>query len=332
MLKLRYLFEDFELAKRALENWAHDTASLDGLLRQFRISSNAIYPFACGGNTCFLRLSPAGEKLRDNLAGELEYIMYLQAHGYAALCPVPAQNGKYLTTVSKDSTEYYACAFRKVPGIPIEDTDYSEEIMLAYGNALAQLHNLSSAFSPKTKKWAHDEVFVWIKQTLTEYHAPESALRELETLMHEFSALPMRQDNYGLVHYDFEPDNVFYDPGSKKCSVIDFDDSMYHWYALDLEQVFDCLKQELGADALPSAKDSFLRGYTKLRPYTQEMEDSLVLMRRFIDLYGYARLIRCVSEHFRTEPEWLIKLRLKLNRTIEQREQGFEKRHTPISG
>lgn len=332
MLKLRFLFEDFDLAKRALENWAHDTASLDGLLRQFRISSNAIYPFAHDGKTCFLRLSPAGEKQKNNLAGELEFILYLRAHGYAALCPIPAHNGEYLATVSKDSTEYHACAFRKVPGIPIEDTDYSAEIMLAYGNALAQLHNLSSAFLPETKKWTHDDVFVWIRQTLAEYHAPEPALRELEALVHEFRALPVRQDNYGLVHYDFEPDNVFYDPGSKKCSVIDFDDGMYHWYALDLEQVFDCLRKELGADAFPSAKDAFLRGYTKLRPYTQETEESLALMRRFIDLYGYARLIRCVSEHFRTEPDWLIKLREKLNRIIEQREQGFGKRHAPISG
>lgn len=49
MLKLRYLFENYDLAKEALENWKHDEDALDEMLPQFRISSNAIYPFCQGG-------------------------------------------------------------------------------------------------------------------------------------------------------------------------------------------------------------------------------------------------------------------------------------------
>lgn len=35
-------------------------------------------------------------------------------------------------------------------------------------------------------------------------------------------------------------------------------------------------------------------------------------MRRFIDLYSYARLIRCVADEFSNEPDWMSKLREKL--------------------
>ena len=62
MLKLKYLHENYGLAKFALENWEYDAETLDGHLQRFRISSNAIYPFLWQGNMRFLRLSPAPRK------------------------------------------------------------------------------------------------------------------------------------------------------------------------------------------------------------------------------------------------------------------------------
>lgn len=64
MLKLKYLFENYDLAKEALENWEHDHDPHDKMLSQFRISSNAIYPFCQNGEVCFLRLAPCDEKWR----------------------------------------------------------------------------------------------------------------------------------------------------------------------------------------------------------------------------------------------------------------------------
>ena len=43
-------------------------------------------------------------------------------------------------------------------------------------------------------------------------------------------------------------------------------------------------------------------------------------MRRFVNLYGYARLIRCVAERFEPEPEWLVNLRKKLEMVISEKE------------
>ncbi|MFQ8599529.1 MAG: hypothetical protein ACLSAP_02310 [Oscillospiraceae bacterium] len=46
-------------------------------------------------------------------------------------------------------------------------------------------------------------------------------------------------------------------------AVIDFDDSMYHWYALDIEQAFDSFEDKLSGKALEIAKNEFIRGYKK---------------------------------------------------------------------
>ena len=64
MLKLKYLFENFDLARKCMEFYECDMDSVDEMLRYFRISSNAIYPFRLkpDGRICFLRLSPAEEK------------------------------------------------------------------------------------------------------------------------------------------------------------------------------------------------------------------------------------------------------------------------------
>lgn len=59
MLKLKYLFENFEQAKECLKFYDVCEDCLDEMLSYFRISSNAIYPFRDrkSRETCFLRIS-----------------------------------------------------------------------------------------------------------------------------------------------------------------------------------------------------------------------------------------------------------------------------------
>lgn len=69
-----------------------------------------------------------------------------------------------------------------------------------------------------------------------QYEQHGAALAEARLLRDYFAAMPATKVNFGLVHYDFEYDNVFYDSTSEECYAIDFDDAMYHWYAMDIEQ------------------------------------------------------------------------------------------------
>ena len=323
MLKLKYLFENYDLAKDALKNWNHDTGTLDKMLSQFRISSNAIYPFCQNGQVCFLRLGPIEEKLEQNILGELEFIHHLLSHGYPALEPIPSISGEECLELDTKWGPYYATAFKKVAGVPIETTDMTKDILHEYGKTLGKLHALSSGFVPTTKKWSHIEVLNWIESVLLTYGAPEGVVLAFAALKGELMSLPQQQDTYGLIHYDFELDNVFYNQESNTCAVIDFDDSMYHWYALDIKQVFNSLADELSGEALQAAINAFLRGYQEERCYTQEMELALPLMGRFINLYGYARLIRCVADKFDSEPEWLVNLRKKLGSAILKKEASI---------
>ena len=63
MLKLKYLFNNKDLAHMVLSNWESDNVDSD-LLNYYRISSNAVYWCKNEGETFFLRFAPAEEKTK----------------------------------------------------------------------------------------------------------------------------------------------------------------------------------------------------------------------------------------------------------------------------
>ena len=325
MLKLKHLFENFELAKLALANWEHDEDTLYEYLKYFRISSNAVYPFAVHGKRHFLRLAPVEEKQKENLMGELEFLQYLNQEGYGAMKPVAAKNGELLLTLNTEWGGYYASVFEVVAGISIEDTDYREEIMTAYGKALGRLHNLSMDYQPENRKWSYMDALAWVKKTLAEYQNqyPEKGLplekmqKEAEAVEQELSKLKQTKETFGLVHYDFEPDNVFYKEEDNSCQVIDFEDGMYHFFLVDIEQVLDSLSEELEGDAFEQAKKYFLQGYESEKALEPDYEPKCRLMRRFCNLFSYARLVYCIAEEVPDAPEWMVSLRNRLTLKIQ---------------
>ena len=327
MLKLKYLFENFELAKCVLINWEHDEENLEEYLNYFRISSNAVYPFSVQGKRCFLRLAPVDEKQKNNLAGELEFLQYLNRKGYSAMEPVKARNGSVLLKLDTKWGEYYASVFEGVRGIPVEETDYREGIMSAYGKALGRLHRLSMEYQPVCRKWSYIEVLAWVRAVLMEYQdkypVPEKMYRETECVEQELSMLECNKETFGLVHYDFEPDNVFYEEADGSCHVIDFEDGMYHFFLVDVEQVLDALSGELEGDVFQQAKQWFLQGYTSEKELEPDYEKKLPLMRRFCNVFSYARLIRCIAEEVPEAPEWMNGLRERLAGRVRSLEDGI---------
>ena len=218
MLKLEYLFENYELAREALALWEHDEDNLEEMLGYFRISSNAVYPFTREGRVCFLRLAPVGEKAETDVRGELEFIRYLLKEGYPALRPVRSLSGEDMVVADTGFGRYFACVFEKVDGVEISEAGYGREVMYAYGRALGRLHALSSGYVPAVRKQGHKEILEWIRRTLEEYGGCREAFTELAAVERELGRLLVTTENYGLVHYDFEPDNVFWDEGKKNAA------------------------------------------------------------------------------------------------------------------
>ncbi|WP_102275601.1 phosphotransferase enzyme family protein [Cytobacillus massiliigabonensis] len=323
MLKLKYLFDNVNLAEMLLNNWEYDEKSID-LFKYYRISSNAIYPFQNQGRTQMLRFSPMSEKLKNNILAELEFISYLSSKQYGVLETVASKNGEELVEAQTPWGDYFASVFKRVAGIQLDRTELNDRIIFNYGKALGKLHQLSSKYKPiKNKRWSYSDVLNWIQTILIDFPNETSALMETKLLQVYFDSIPITKSNFGLIHYDFEYDNVFYDEKSQSCNIIDFDDAMYHWYVMDIVQALDSLQDCIPADIFQQKQQCFMDGYRTEYELSDDMLSLLPACRRFANLYGYIRVLRSVEEKWENEPEWLVSLREDLKQGMKNESSYF---------
>ena len=323
MLKLKYLFNNTDLAEMILKNWSYDPESLD-MFRYYRISSNAVYPFRDQGETRLLRFAPVQEKDKTNLYAELEVLDFLRQRDYGAMEAVPSHAGTKLAEVSTPWGTYYASVFKRVPGTQLSSTVLSDQAIYNYGQALGKLHHLSRDYTPvQAKRWSYADVLDWMQEVLSEFPDETDAVQEVELLRTHLAAWPVTKLNYGFIHYDFELDNVFYDDESQSCYAIDFDDAMYHWYAMDVEQSLDSLRDEIEPERWEQAKQTFMQGYWAEAGDFYDMESMFPACRRFANVYRYVRMLRSAAERWTHEPDWMNVLRSRLGERMKEVAKGF---------
>ena len=313
MMKLKNLVENFDLARLALAHYAHDEASLDSMLPRFRISSNAVYPYLDQGKLCFLRLAPLEEKNPAHVQAEIDFIEFLRGQGYPAMQPIPDSTGRLTFLLDSPWGTYCVSAFAAVTGAPIEETPLSLEIVHAYGQSLGQLHARSSVYEAPAIRPTWDAVLN--HDVLQSVQSSPAVLDSCGNLFEALRALPTDRSCYGLIHYDFEPDNVFWDAASHSISVIDFDDSIYGWFAMDIAQALNELDEKWA--------ETFLAGYRSVFPFSPEQEATLPLMCQYIRLRSYSRLKHCLSEGLPNPPEWMVNLRAMLEGKLNQLEKAI---------
>ena len=323
MLKLKYLFNNNDLAHMILNNWDYDKDD-SNLLNYYRISSNAVYWCKNHGNTFFLRFVSAEEKSMKKILAELEFLKYLRDNDYPAVNTILSKAGNELEVVNTPWGIYYAVAFKEVYGKQIGGLPFTDELIFGFGKSLGKLHKLSSEYKPVNNKrndWK--ETMDWMEAVLSNFPHELAAKNELYMLKDYFLKLPATKENFGLIHYDFEADNVFYDETSKNYKPIDFDDSTYHWYAMDIEQALDSLKEDMAKEQIEPSVNQFIKGYRCEYDISDDMLTLLPTFRRYANLYGYVRVLRCIEEKWDNEPEWMIALRTRLQNSLNKKHLLF---------
>ena len=315
MLKLKYLFENFALAKECIRFYEYSEETLDKMLPFFRISSNAIYPFRAGENAqkvCFLRISPIEEKSFEDVVTEISLIEWLIEKGFSAMKPVPMKGGERATQIATEWGKYNVSCFEKVSGESLEDVEGTLDIVKGYGHTLGKMHALLKEYPKQEDRRDHTMLLDEIKERFEKYEAPKAVKEELLSVCKELEKQEISAGTYGVIHYDFEPDNVFYDAESGLFSVIDFDDAIRCWYALDIVRALDALDEIVEGDTLKVAEQSFMEGYRSATDFTEEQQKSLPLMRRLVHLQEYATILHVMSEPMVEMPDWMYGLTDKL--------------------
>jgi Ser/Thr protein kinase RdoA (MazF antagonist) len=250
----------------------------------------------------------------------------LNNNSYSCVNPIKSKNENYVEVAEIELETYYAIVFNKAEGVNLDIDNMTESQFECWGKSLASLHSLSKSFSPKEyvrNSWK--EMLKFTDDILSDFPNEKNALEELNRIERWLNSLPITNENYGLIHYDFELDNVFFNEKSNKFDVIDFDSSMYHWYAMDIACALGDL-HELESLKAETGLQSFLKGYCSIVNIEEKYIKQLPKFERFDNLISFAKLLRSLKDsNFSPEPAWLEKLRPRLLRKCVEYREGFEK-------
>ena len=181
-----------------------------------------------------------------------------------------------------------------------------------WGRSLGEYHNASAGYrDDRIPSWK--DHITTIRRVLPASEVV--VLRELDSVEASMECLHVDDANYGLVHYDFELDNIRWNDGVP--GLMDFDDFVYMWYAADMiigiSELYEDSVDRI--DLEDERFQAFLRGYRSVRPLSDETLANLPLFLRFDSLYGYSRIYRSTEEGpIEGEPQWTTDLRDKLQK------------------
>lgn len=295
------------VAECILEKWARDVGSG----RFFRSSANFLYIFQSESKHHFLRFADDSERSREVIEAEVELLGWLAGAGIDVAVPVPSGRGNSVETVETRWGTFHAVVFPVLEGEQLEIGDLDKSGFQRWGAALGGLHAALEGY-PGAGSMARPTWRNHLEPARECVPKDAPALRdELKEIASALAALPEPRDTYGLIHFDFELDNLIFRDGS--VGILDFDDCSRLWYAADIAFALGDLFAE-GADMGDDRFRAFVAGYVAHHPLDNESLSHIPLFLRLADLLDYARLVRAADLAVGPDyPEWLGALDRKLS-------------------
>jgi len=302
------------LAEEVLRPWGFD----EGSVRFFRASANFVCVFRREGRRHFLRFSEASERPRDAIEAEARLVAWLDRQGVPVAAPVPSGNGRLVETVETGLGRFYAIVFVGLEGSHLDAADCREAEFRAWGAALGRLHTVMKEYRDPSA--AHRETWHDHLALALPYVSADEALHSEWLRLREWAgALPVSPDDFGLIHFDFESDNLCWNNGS--ISMLDFDDCTHHWYVADIAYALRDLFKE-GVDLANPQFRAFMAGYEGEHSVNPDLLVQLPGFLRLHVMHQLGRISRSLDlPEGQDLPDWLKRLDTRL-REIRESNRG----------
>jgi Ser/Thr protein kinase RdoA (MazF antagonist) len=152
-----------------------------------------------------------------------------------------------------------------------------------------------------------------------------AARRTLVLLEQQVATLPANEHTFGLIHYDFELDNLLW---GDQVRIVDFDDCAWYCFVADiafaLRDLFD--DQAENIDMTDERFRAFITGYRLVRMVTDEELGRLPLFLRLHNLLTFVKLLRASDSRDEAgTPAWVTDLQAKLMRKAQSYRDGFDR-------
>jgi Ser/Thr protein kinase RdoA (MazF antagonist) len=305
------------IADAILDAWAHDHDSA----HYFRASANFVFVFKHAGQPYILRFTHAGERSAHAIQAELAFLQHLAAHEVPVARPIRSLSGRAVESIATPLGVFHAAVFELLPGQQLDVGDLSLAQFTRWGSALGALHQAAEGYTGAGRSTIHDHLQMVAQQLPAHEDAARQLLAQLERQVAE---LPASAQTFGLIHYDFELDNLLWD--DQRVRIVDFDDCAGYWFVADiafaLRDLFD--DQAAQIDIADARFQAFVAGYRELRSVTDAELGRLALFLQIHNLVSFVKLLRATDiDDTHAAPAWVIDLQAKLVRKAQAYRESF---------
>lgn len=176
--------------------------------------------------------------------------------------------------------------------------------------------------SYQIKRKTHTELF---EELVIQYPLnDEIEYQEMERIKKWLSSLPMSKENYGIIHYDFELDNLIWNDDGM--FIIDFDDTIYSWFVADIAYALrDIFNEGEKIDTCDKRFLKFIHGYREMTQLSEEQIKQVPFFYKFYNFISYKKIEKSIDLEINGEnPEWMNNLIKKLGNYKKKYYQYFQ--------
>ena len=205
---------------------------------------------------------------------------------------IPSVNGALVEKIE----EAYVSLFEYAKGMLMFDNGYRyregaplEEYFYNVGKTIGRIHKLSQEYEPSHKRMSYFDKYnmQYIDQLIPDTYG--ELKKVIAKRIEEFRKLPVNDDVFGMVHFDYCDGNYHVDMSSGDITVFDFDNCIFCWYMFDLAHTWTHGIGWCQFEPDPKKRVAFMEHYfdTVLEGYRSEAdvsEDMLSKLQLFIDM------------------------------------------------
>jgi Ser/Thr protein kinase RdoA (MazF antagonist) len=276
------------VADQAAAAWALPA----GAARFWRSSASHVFVVDLGGERGFLRLSPADLVDQHHVESVATLMHRLATGGLGCVDVVPSVDGRAMVTVDSSVGPLHATLVRAATGDTWDADDVAAAQAEQWGAALARVHEATPTADGIALPDGAEQCERALEAVSTDARLAEAAA----ALSAQLAGLPRDDRVYGLVHGDFELDNIAWHDGL--ATAYDWDEAERSWFAADIAYAVRDLLPDPGVllDVTPPLVGSFLSGYRSVRPDAAIDAQQLVLFTAVNAARSLARLAPVLAE------------------------------------
>jgi len=214
-----------------------------GVARFWRSSGSHV--FAVREPAAYLKFVPATEHTRQRME---DAATLMRGLGVGVAAPMPSRSGRLVETASTARGPMVAMLVTAARGAPVDEEGLTPARVRTWGAALARLHRDASDLG--LPEWFAD-----LDAGTTNLGAEPALAAAVARLRDELDRLPRDAGRFGVVHGDFELDNLSWDGDTP--TAYDFDDAGRSWFVADIAHAVRGVGRALVAE--------FVGGYRTIR-------------------------------------------------------------------